>query len=157
VSAVCATFPPCCWINAKRRRPPPLGWVVRQACPEQSRRTHHGLQNAGVFKTPMVLQRQSKRLRPAWPETHYLQPILYHPPLILSRNPVAFTYDFYLVFEVSSQYLGAGRALCLCTLATDCQIRRQAAGSGDPAGARCDFCPYFLRRYCSKTVRQVSP
>ncbi len=37
--------------------------------------------------------------------------------------------------------------MCLCTLATDCQIRRPAAGSGDPAGARCDFCPYFLRRY----------
>ena len=33
------------------------------------------------------------------------------------------------------------------TLATDCQIRRPAAGFGDPAGARCDFCPYFLRRY----------
>jgi len=27
------------------------------------------------------------------------------------------------------------------------EIRRPAAGSGDPAGARCNSCPYFLRRY----------
>ena len=45
--------------------------------------------------------------------------------------------------------------MCLCTLATDCQIRRPAAGSGDPAGARCDFCPYFLRRYGQSFARRL--
>ena len=63
------------------------------------------------------------------------------------QRPIAFRGRSAYRTGVSSQYLGVGRALCLCTLATDCQIRRPAAGSGDPAGARCDFCPYFLRRY----------